>query len=578
MIRHLKPLIAIMFVLVMPNTIRSQNHKNEDLEKKTVALLNDIASAAYGLKVPENRLFVMSNTADLLWTIDEKRARNLYWEALNTLAIITPKIRTTGENISKAERLKILEAYMSVFNLRGRLLRQVAQRDAGLALEMLRATRQVAPRLALEFPLPDDRQLEQEIAVEVAERDPAYALQLARESLAKGLTLELIGILHRLNQKDAKIGSEFADAIINKLRTISLASDLNAARLTMLLLESSRQSNEPRVLFGSAKPLKLTDEQRRDLVDLLTNAALGVSAGPNLLFQMSDVMPEIQEFFPERHVALERKLTAIRGTLPRQVLEENTYNNLVRNGSPEEIIRVAANASRDNRIWLYHQAASTALMRGTADSFRELVNEQIKDEGEQRETLDTLDSQEINLAMYRKQLDHLRDLLPKVRRKEERARAMAELALMLKEKGEDAEAESLLDEAATLIKTDLKSETQTNALLSLLCAYAVVDPPKAFALAEQTVDQANDQISMLMLIDRVVKSGAVKKNEILLEQPGVMPLSFLVFRYGKGVAALARADFNRTKALADRFDRNELRLMARLLVVKGILTPEPVQN
>jgi len=125
-----------------------------------------------------------------------------------------------------------------------------------------------------------------------------------------------------------------------------------------------------------------------------------------------------------------------------------------------------------------------------------------------------------------------------------------------------------------LIKTDLSDDKQTNALLSLLCAYAVVDPPKAFALAERTVDRANRQISLLLLVDKVVKSGAIKKNEIRLEQPQLMTLDFLVFQYGKGVAALARADFNRTRSLAERFDRNELRLMAQLFVLRGLLEPQ----
>jgi hypothetical protein len=40
------------------------------------------------------------------------------------------------------------------------------------------------------------------------------------------------------------------------------------------------------------------------------------------------------------------------------------------------------------------------------------------------------------------------------------------------------------------------------------------------------------------------------------------------------VAALAKADFNRTRALADRFERNELRLMAQLFIVKCLLQPE----
>jgi hypothetical protein len=35
--------------------------------------------------------------------------------------------------------------------------------------------------------------------------------------------------------------------------------------------------------------------------------------------------------------------------------------------------------------------------------------------------------------------------------------------------------------------------------------------------------------------------------------------------------ALANADFSRTKALADRFQRNELKIMARLLIAHSIL-------
>lgn len=131
----------------------------------------------------------------------------------------------------------------------------------------------------------------------------------------------------------------------------------------------------------------------------------------------------------------------------------------------------------------------------------------------------------------------------------------------------------MIDEAATLIKTDLSDDRQTNALLTVLCAYALVDPPKAFAIAERTVDRANRQISLLMLLDSVTKRGAAKKAEIILDQPGLLPLDFLIFKYGKGVVALAKADFNRTSALAERFERAELRLLAQLLIVKGLLQP-----
>jgi hypothetical protein len=238
------------------------------------------------------------------------------------------------------------------------------------------------------------------------------------------------------------------------------------------------------------------------------------------------------------------------------------------------MIRVAASADGQTREMLYQQAALIAISRGQADSFREFLGKEVSDRDNRQKVLDYLDGEEITTAVGRKQLDQLRKLLPKIERKEERARAMAALAILLKEKGEDTEAASLLDDAAGLIKTNLKDERQTNALLALLCAYALVDPPKAFALAERVVDRANTQISLLLLVDRVVKSGAVKKSEIILDQAGIMPLDSLVSIYGKGVAALAKVDFNRTKALADRFDRNELRLLAHLLIVKGVLQPQ----
>ena len=413
--------------------------------------------------------------------------------------------------------------------------------------------------------------------MEVAARDPAQALQVARQSLAKGLTWQLINLLGQLNEKDSEKASQFAGDIITKLQSANVAADFHASMIAVQLLESSRTPDQERLNVLNVegpKVLNLNDEQKRQLTEILTNAALSTSANSNLLRWMSDVMPEIQQFFPERRAGIERKLAAFNETLTKRQRDENVYNELIRSGRREDIIRNAANADAETRQWLYHEAAMSAIVQGKTDSFRDFISKEIDDSAERSKVLDSLDTEEISAAVFRKRLDDLRKLLPKIGRKEERARAMAELAVMLKEKGEDAEAFSLLDEAATLIKTDLNDDKKTNALLALLCAYAIVDPPKAFSLAERTIDRANTQISLLMLLDRVVKTGGVKRSEIVLEQGGIMPIDVMIFRYGVGVAALAKADFNRTRALADRFDRSELRLMAQLLIVKGILQPQ----
>lgn len=581
-------LTALAIILALSNAISAQQQKGKELEqrreleKKTLALLNDVASSAYSLKLPENRIFVLTSAADLLWSFDEKRARNLYLEAINSLNLIATPARRAGETLSKEDRIKAQQAFLSVFGLRRALLRQVARRDPQLALEMLRATRQVQPKDSkLEYFSADDRRLEQDIATEVAARDPAQALQLARESLGKGLSFELLRLIQQLNAKDSDKATQFAGEVITKLRMTNVAADFRASTIAIQLLQNSRMPDPtgPFANLGeNAKVLRLSDEQKRELVDLVTNAALSGSANSNLIFDIPRVMEEIQQFFPERRVALEQKLLAFNETLPKRMRDQNKFNELIRRGNPEEIVRRAVGESELDRLSLYRQAAIIAAARGTADSFRELVSKEIKDDDERGKVLDRLDAEQISLAAHRKNIDELKELLPKIRRKEERARAMVETALILKEQGEDAEAVALLDEAAAMIKADWKSETQTNALLTLLSAYAIIDPPKAFALAERTIDQANSQISMLLLLDRVVKTGAVKKGEITLEQAGVMPLDLLLFKYGKGVAALAKTDFIRTRALADRFERPELRVMARLLIAKGLLSPDSHKN
>lgn len=548
--------------------------RKQELERRTLALLDEIATGAWGLKLPENRSFVLANVADLLWERDEKRARNMYWEALNSLNLNAgpPAAAPTG----KQSNDKIETQYWMTFTSRREFLRRVARRDPQLALDMLRASRQPPPDLTnVKYRLPDESDLEQEIASEAAARDPQRALQIARESLGRGLRLELLNMLMKLNERDADLASEFAGDIIGKLRTENFETNIDASIIAIELLEYSRTPrNAP---AGDLQPtafrvkrLKLNDEQKRDLVELITISALSVSAKGNLVTSVAEVMPEIEQFAPGRVAALQRRLGEQNRLLTREEKEWNTYNSLFRNGSAEDMIRAAATASDATRDTFYREAVLAAVARGRADSLREFINDQVADKSRRNSLIDSLDAEQIGRAVYAGKTEELQKLLSKVRLKEQRARLLAEIAITLEKKGQHVEALELLDEAQSLIKTDFRSETQMDAVLTLVLAYALVNPAKAFAIIEPIIDRANDEISKLMLLDKVMKNGFVKKNEIILSMPGI-PMDFALFKYGKGVSAMANADFNRTKAAADRFQRPELRVMARLLLAQALL-------
>jgi tetratricopeptide (TPR) repeat protein len=574
-------LFLLLISLSVTAQISEQEKKQKELEhqqelkRQTRALLDEIAAGSASLKLPENRSFILGRAADLLWEQDEKRARSMFWEALNNLNLMTDP--GDAAKVPVGDKSQSQNAYFEMFEARRGLLRLVASRDPQLALDMLHATRQpLLEQKKGNLRFPGERDLEMQIASEAAARDPERAFQMARDSLAKGLSFELFSLVYRLNEQDSELATKFAGEIIDKLKTENIATDLYGWNLAIGLLETSRT---PKQVAENAqapaplrmRPLKLEEDLRRGLVEMLANAALGVS--PKIdLNSLSEVMPEIEEFAPERVAVLRRKLGEVNRSLNKEQQDWNEYNSLVLNGSAEDMLKAAAKASDEPREALYQQAIIAAAMGGRDDSVREFINTQIEDESRRKRLIDSLDSEMIEREAYRGRLEELRKLLPLVRLKEQRASALAYIAIMLEKKGEHDEALTLLNEAQGLVKTDLTSETQSNGLLLLVLAYAQVEPAKAFVIIERTIDRANDEITKALLVARLLKqSGFVKKGEISLNQSGLVPIDFALFRYGKGVMALANADFNRTKAAADRLQRNELRLMARLLIAQSLL-------
>jgi hypothetical protein len=568
---------------------QKQTERRQELERKTLAMLDEVATQALSLKLSENRSLVLAAAADLLWKHDEKRARNLFWDALNNL--VSPNNSTADElkdpatknatakdltaKRSAKDKERDLSEYYALFSLRQEFLRKVAQHDPQLAMDMLRATRLTVPDYQnAGYHLPDDRDLEQDIANQTAARDPKRALQLARESLAKGLTFQAYGVLLQLNDKNPEAAQEFAGDLIDKIQTTNLTTDSTASGMAMMLLQTSRPlpaAGENTLAFGPGR-IKLSDDQRRALVYVLTDAVGEAQANSNLLIGIMSVMPDIEQLAPDRADKVKAKLAT--RALTKDQRQWGQLDALFNKGTPEDLIKAGAAATDDLRNSYFQAATGKAVTSGKAEALREFIKSQVTDESQRNNLNDLLDAQQMNWSLGHGDVDEVQKLLPSIRLKEKRALAMAEIAMMLEKKGKHDEALKLLDEAQTLVKLDLTSQSQSDALLAVLLAAAIIDPDRAFAAIEPIVDRANDNLGKLLLLDKLIKSGFVKDGEIKLQRPGIFSMEFAVFKYGKGVVALANADFNRTKALTDRLQRNELRVMARLLMVQSLLHSE----
>ena len=551
----------------------------KELERKALALLNNTIESAQGLKLAENRALIQAQAAELLWTRDEKRARALFRDAMIGAG---EALRNAGEQKSSRRDM----SYWALVQSRTQTLQMIATRDPQLALDLLRATRPTSnenTESAENFGMGDQElRLEQSIAAQVAENDPKRALQIAQESLNKGITFELINVLQRLQQKDAEAATRLAGDIVKKLQADNLTTNHESSFAAMELLRSVL-SPQTQHTFGArpsrqatekVKPLSLDDQVIRDLAGVVVNAALKspLLGGPGLLMQLQPLLPELEKRIPERAAQLRRKIGEMNQSLDPQTRAWMQFDSLTRGGSTEAMLDAAAKAPAEARGGLYTMAAMKLLQTGETERARQLITQNLSG-AERDRLLSLLDRAAIARALEQGKLDEAKQLVSGIRAKERRASALAQLAAGVAAKGDRKAALSLLDEARGLINRQPDNQKEIEALLEVARGYALVDPARTFELIDSLIDQANEMLAAAALLEKFGSGpGLFKKGEMVL-QPGLTGgVGGLYGQYVKALAELARADFERTKTAADRFGRDELRIMARLIIAQSLLS------
>jgi hypothetical protein len=455
------------------------------------------------------------------------------------------------------------------------------RRDPDLALEMLRASRIESPlKQATVHQRYDESGIEQALAIHVAANDPKRALKMAEESLSKGFSLEIMNLLARLNDKDKEMASRLASEIINKLRSENLATNIEAAWFAVVLLRSSvRAEGEGGVLqlgttnYVGRTQFVLDDQQLRDLLDMVTAAALkDAPAAPALFSFLPWLMPEIEKRLPERVPALRNRMAAYNRTLDPEQRAYAENQELMRRGTIESVLEAAAKAPDKGREMLYEHAAWKAHNQGDTERARQIVNDYIRDAKSRARVLEGFDRQALWTALGKAKLEEARQKLQRIRSKEERAGVLTQMAFLAAAKKDRKMALELLDEARSLITLKPKNDRQLHMLLAVIRVYALVEPVRAFEMIESLVDQANSLLAAASSLSGFLLPAGTFKNGEMVMAHGYGQVSTRFSQFGKELGALALVNFERTKAAADKFQRHEARVMARLFIVQAVLS------
>jgi hypothetical protein len=98
-----------------PQAQKEEKSQKEDkeLEKKALALLDEVVGEAMSLKLVENRIYALTTAADLFWKHNEDRARALMAEAVSQFLAIErpskPQALAQGEPQSESEGMRALQ-------------------------------------------------------------------------------------------------------------------------------------------------------------------------------------------------------------------------------------------------------------------------------------------------------------------------------------------------------------------------------------------------------------------------------------------------------------------------------------
>lgn len=578
------------------STTESPSEKEKarkELEERVLKMLDQAVGDAQYLRLAQNRAIVYAIAGDLYWKFDEKSARALFRNSANEI------IAANAE--SEKESKESDDPYFSMFednNIRNEILPLIAKHDADLALELLVETRpaKLAAELAkalqpnakqeigyfefdpAQYRVRNEIALEQRFAVLAAEQNPEKSVKLIKESLAKGISWNVMPLLQKLNQKDEKKAAELADEIIKKIADSDLTKKRDDLGAAINFLQYATNPNAPQNSNPKEKPFKFSDAQLRDLANKLANTFLQPSNSLDITMSMVRAMPGLEKIVPDKVPLLKLKHAETMKNLPPEVKRLEQQQKLWNpNSTPEEILADLPKLNEYERASAFHSLAEKISQIEDEARAKKII-EQIPDEKARERASEQYESAKINRAAKAGKLDEAKKMIGNLSKRKTQIFQLVALAIEFhkKETKEDREtAAGLMKDARALLGEYTEDEDDLNDAMEIVKGYSQVNPDEAFRIFEPIVDQLNEYIQASAVLSKFNKrSRTFKKSEIIMKVNGYSWDGLLLFRYINQIQMLGKADLNRMSLFADKFQRNDVRTIVKLFISQGFLRDE----
>ena len=516
---------------------QQQQEEKLKLENKATALLDQVVTEAQSLKLPENRIRVQIAAGDMLWDRSAARARGLLVDAGAIL----------GQMMLDADRTDRSEL-QTLNQLRQDLVLTAGRHDAELGYQLLRSTQQ-QPSAAGNAgggrrAIPDQQgNLEQSLLATIAANDPKVAYQKAAEALDKGeYPTAVSSILWQLQKKDPESFKKLSEKTLSRLGSDNLVATREAATLAMSLLMPG-----PRVATTStATPTEtsatnsrvgagqvLSESAYHDLMDNAVTAGLSVTSlaaggGNNvrgggarraqpgqqnppdeaqvrqnnarmMLFSLQTMLPQIDQYLPERAQAVRQKLTELGMGNNANLNFGNQMRTAMQQGTSESLATAASTAPAQMQPRLYQQAAQKAVDEGNPDRALQIANDHL-DESGRNSIMQAVDFKRMATTASPEKLNEIKQKLAALPSDSDRVKYLIDLSTAT-QKDNPKLALRFLDDARTLVSKRVTSYKEFEDQLKVADAFASLDSKRSFELLELGIGQLNELLSAAAVLN-----------------------------------------------------------------------------
>ena len=555
------------------STANDQAAADAALREKAFKLLDSLSEQLGSLQSAENRARIGSNIAESIWFQDEKRARDLFKLVADDINL--------GLQHSKDDRDP--EHTSAVFRkLRQDNVERIAKHDPELALAFLKETFPSvleAGRKSDDESLPPEfrdaeratlvraeHEEELRLATKIGPRNAEVAVKLARQSLEKGLSDELLMLLIRLSAKDREQTKLLYKDIVQKIRENDLKEYYPDVTITMQLVQHFT-------------PPAADEATYRELIDVLLGKAIAKGCAKRTVegeeqesfcAYMGTLQPLMEKYNPgqaRRIKAWAPQNEDAQSDSTTQGYSELNY--LYTNGTVDEVLALRSKyPALDNEI--VTRAIAKAENEGDIERAQKIASTFSGDSDVQR-------ALKQRLELYNMSDENLKELWAnaekdwgpiKPKDRAERLLAVADFTAPANRKF----ALKRLDDASAMIDLFEPGERQMKFQINLAATYCLTNDDRGFRIMESVVPKLNE------LVDAAIKLDGFDTNYVRngeWNMTGAGSTGNLLTILASDAAAFAWCDFDRAVSMTAQFERAEIRMMAQLKLAQGILGGRP---